>query len=112
MQFDTTIPLWGAFTGGLAFAGATTWVIIKFFFKVQTMDSKVNTIELEQQVLTKQLEQRLQAAKEKHQADLDSHKKETDREFERVNKKLDTQNSTLIRVETMVKLLVDNKIKD
>lgn len=112
MQFDTTIPLWGAFTGGIAFAGTITWAMIKFFFKVQTMDVKVNSIDLEQKVLAKQLEDRLQAAKEKYQAELESHKKETDREFERVNKKLDSQNTTLIRVETMVKLLVDNKIKD
>jgi len=65
----------------------------------------------EQKALAKQLEDRLQAAKDKHQEDLERHKKETDREFERVNKKLDTQNTVLIEVKTMVTLLVADKIK-
>lgn len=119
MQVDTTIPLWAAITGFLVYAGSLIWMIIKFFYKVKDMErlikeahSKSNEIEIEQKALAKQIEARLQAAKEKHQEDLERHKKETDREFERVNKKLDTQNTVLIEVKTMVKLLVDNKIKD
>lgn len=112
MQFDTTIPLWGAITGTLAFAGTITWAMIKLFFKSQSMNNKVNELDLEQKFLVKQIEDRLLAAREKAQTALEVHKKETDKEFARINDKLNAQNTVLIRVETMVKLLVDNKIKD
>lgn len=112
MQFDTTIPLWGVVTGSLAFGGTITWAMIKLFFKSQSMGTKVNEIDLEQKFLVKQIEDRLSAAREKSQAALEVHKKETDKEFARINDKLNAQNTVLIEVKTMVKLLVDNKIKD
>lgn len=115
---DSTIPLYslaitstGVLIGGI-------WGGIKFYFKVNAMQEtlkehkkEATDTEKSQQKLMESLEERLDKVRKEAQLQIDAHKKETDREFERINRKLDTQNNTLIEVKTMVSLLVQDKIK-
>lgn len=103
-MINSTIPLWS-----LALVmGAGTWNTIKFYFKVKTMQELIET----EKIQRLELEKRLENVKLQFSKNLEDHKKETADEFIRLNKKLDSQGTTLTRVETMVSLLVQNKIKD
>lgn len=104
---DTTIPLWGIITLAISGLGITIWNGVKLYFNNKTMTTQISE-EKEQRIA---LSNRLEMVKAKFSTELESHKKETDREFSRINIKLDSQKETLTEVKTYVKLLVEDKIK-
>lgn len=104
---DTTIPLWGIITGVISALGIAIWNGVKLYFNSKTMAAQI----LEEKEQRNALSNRLEVVKTKFATELESHKKETDREFGRINTKLDSQKETLTEVKTYVKLLVEDKIK-
>jgi hypothetical protein len=104
---NTSIPLWGIITFGLTAIGVAIWNGIKLYFN----DKRMTIKSIEQDNSLIKLEGRLDIIKTQFHNELESHKKETEREFSRINTKLDTQNTTLTEVKTYVKLLVEDKIK-
>lgn len=100
---ETTIPLWGMVcTLAIAF-----WNAIKIYFNNKTMAIEIEE-EKKQRII---LSNRLDNIKIQFSSELENHKKDTDKEFSRINTKLDNQNTTLVEVKTYVKLLVEDKIK-
>jgi cell division protein FtsB len=104
---DTTIPLWGIISLAISGLGVAIWNGIKLYFNNKRMDAQIVEEKKEREVLSN----RLEAVKTAFAAELDSHKKNTDKEFGRINTKLDNQKDTLTEVKTYVKLLVDDRIK-
>lgn len=104
---DQTIPLWGVITATCSALGIAIWNGIKLYFSNKTMATQIS-LEKEERLA---LSNRLEMIKTQFSTELESHKKDTDREFIRINTKLDNQKDTLTEVKTYVKLLVEDKIK-
>lgn len=104
---NTTIPLWGILTGVASAIALAVWNGIKLYFNSKTMYAQI----LEEKDQRIALNNRIELIKTQFATELESHKKETDREFGRINTKLDSQKETLTEVKTYVKLLVEDKIK-
>lgn len=102
---DTTIPLWGIITGVGTAIGIAVWNGVKLYFNNKTMSARI----LEEKDQRIALSSRLENVKTQFSIELESHKKDTDKEFMRINTKLDNQNTTLVEVKTLVKLLVGDR---
>lgn len=105
---NTTIPLWGIITMIAIPTATAIWNGIKLYFDSEAMKK----LQKEDRKCIEHLEKRIEVIRDKATFDLEEHKKATSNEFIRLNTKLDSQGTTLTRVETMVGLLVKNKIKD
>lgn len=102
---DTTIPLWGVVSITISALGIAIWNGIKLYFNSKTMSNQI----LEEREQRVALSNRLELVKTQFSTELESHKKDTDKEFMRINTKLDNQNTTLVEVKTLVKLLVGDR---
>lgn len=89
MKYDLTIPVWGIILFFTPFIGAGVWVLVKMFFWQKNADKRIEEIETIVALWDS-----------KHQ----KLEKETNSKFDKMLEKQ-------IEIQTMVKLLVDNKIK-
>lgn len=104
---DYTIPLYSIIIGCGSMCIGGIWFGIKFYFKNKDMETKQH----EQDAEIKTLYKRLDDVKDGFELKLKNHVEETNENFDKINRKLDNQNTTMTEVKTMVKLLVENKIK-
>lgn len=90
MSYDLTIPVWGIIAFAVPFCGAGLWVLVKMFFWQKSADKRIEEIET---II----------------ALWDSKHQKLERE---TNEKFDKMLEKQIETQTMVRLLVDNKIKN
>lgn len=100
MNINYTIPLWGIVTVTGSLFITTTWALINMFFS--TKDNKAAIKKLEEEVYYQ--ERSIKKLKEDIEAKLNSHKRDTDNKLGDINK-------SVIETQTLVRLLVDNRIK-
>lgn len=97
---DYKIPLWGIISTFIIIVVPVVWALINNHFSLKANTKEIAKIENEMYYQEKAINSLRKDLEQK----LDDHKKATD-------EKLSSINATAIETKTLVKLLVDNKLK-
>lgn len=107
MKYDLTIPVWGIILFVVPFIAGGIWVLIKMYFwqnqankRMEVLENIIAHWDKRHEQLEKALDDNIRIVRAEFEV-----------ESKRINERLDRMIEKQVETQTLVKLLVDNKIK-